>query len=225
MHPWYKSDKPGIAPDCGMKLVPVYEGEQAQYDRSSRRGCAPAPSRSRPEKQQLIGVEYGTAEYRIERRDHPRRRQGGARRNAYRQGAQPKIEGWIDQVFADFTGKYVREGPAAAHHLQSGSAGHAAGISAGAEGEGACWQTIPCSTTWRGSQDTLLAAARKRLELWDISDEQIDAASSRPESRCKNLTLYAPISGFVTERNAFPEPAGDAGHRCSTPSPTSPRCG
>src|ERR1039457_5880504 len=25
MHPWYKSDKPGIAPDCGMNLVPVYE--------------------------------------------------------------------------------------------------------------------------------------------------------------------------------------------------------
>src|SRR4051812_22100979 len=26
MHPWYKSDKPGIAPDCGMRLEPVYEG-------------------------------------------------------------------------------------------------------------------------------------------------------------------------------------------------------
>jgi len=25
MHPAYKSDKPGIAPDCGMQLVPVYE--------------------------------------------------------------------------------------------------------------------------------------------------------------------------------------------------------
>ena len=24
MHPSYKSDKPGIAPDCGMKLEPVY---------------------------------------------------------------------------------------------------------------------------------------------------------------------------------------------------------
>src|SRR3974390_709952 len=24
MHPAYKSDKPGIAPDCGMKLEPVY---------------------------------------------------------------------------------------------------------------------------------------------------------------------------------------------------------
>src|SRR6266581_1774631 len=25
MHPTYKSDKPGKAPDCGMDLVPVYE--------------------------------------------------------------------------------------------------------------------------------------------------------------------------------------------------------
>ncbi len=24
MHPWYKSEVPGIAPDCNMKLVPVY---------------------------------------------------------------------------------------------------------------------------------------------------------------------------------------------------------
>lgn len=28
MHPWYTSDKPGKAPDCGMDLVPVYEGEE-----------------------------------------------------------------------------------------------------------------------------------------------------------------------------------------------------
>src|SRR5579864_4674341 len=27
MHPAYKSDKPGNAPDCGMKLEPVYEGD------------------------------------------------------------------------------------------------------------------------------------------------------------------------------------------------------
>jgi Cu(I)/Ag(I) efflux system membrane fusion protein len=28
MHPWITSDKPGKAPDCGMDLVPVYEGEE-----------------------------------------------------------------------------------------------------------------------------------------------------------------------------------------------------
>ena len=27
MHPQYKSDKPGIAPDCGMPLSPVYADE------------------------------------------------------------------------------------------------------------------------------------------------------------------------------------------------------
>src|SRR3954464_8644777 len=41
MHPWYKSDKPGIAPDCGMKLVPVYaDGTQsaASSDRGPEKG-------------------------------------------------------------------------------------------------------------------------------------------------------------------------------------------
>jgi RND family efflux transporter MFP subunit len=30
MHPAYKSDKPGIAPDCGMRLVPVYADSEAE---------------------------------------------------------------------------------------------------------------------------------------------------------------------------------------------------
>src|SRR5687767_5449641 len=30
MHPWIKSDKPGNCTICGMKLTPVYEGEQAR---------------------------------------------------------------------------------------------------------------------------------------------------------------------------------------------------
>src|SRR6266496_6329275 len=29
MHPAYKSDKPGVAPDCGMTLEPVYADEAA----------------------------------------------------------------------------------------------------------------------------------------------------------------------------------------------------
>ena len=30
MHPAYKSDKPGIAPDCGMRLEPVYAGSESE---------------------------------------------------------------------------------------------------------------------------------------------------------------------------------------------------
>ena len=52
MHPAYKSDKPGIAPDCGMKLEPVYADGGAGGTGRRRLPvtpprCRPAPSRSR----------------------------------------------------------------------------------------------------------------------------------------------------------------------------------
>src|SRR5260370_38068742 len=62
MHPWYKSEVPGIAPDCGMKLVPVYPGEEARYERKANR-LPEGSVQITPEKQQLIGVEYGTVDY------------------------------------------------------------------------------------------------------------------------------------------------------------------
>src|SRR5450759_2188803 len=39
MHPAYKSDKPGVAPDCGMKLEPVYAdgGSSAAASPSQRK--------------------------------------------------------------------------------------------------------------------------------------------------------------------------------------------
>src|SRR5580698_217928 len=58
MHPTYKSDKPGIAPDCGMKLEPVYEDST-----SATPAAAPQPAGTiqiSPEKQQMIGVKFGT---------------------------------------------------------------------------------------------------------------------------------------------------------------------
>src|SRR5512141_1094706 len=61
MHPAYKSDKPGIAPDCGMQLVPVYEGDGAP-DASKVAGYANV--KLSPERQQLIGVQTGMTESR-----------------------------------------------------------------------------------------------------------------------------------------------------------------
>jgi Cu(I)/Ag(I) efflux system membrane fusion protein len=58
MHPAYKSDKPGIAPDCGMALEPVYEGE----DLASKLQLPAGAVSISPEKQQLIGVRVETAE-------------------------------------------------------------------------------------------------------------------------------------------------------------------
>src|SRR4030095_101506 len=38
MHPWIKSDKPGNCTICGMKLVPIYEGEKGLDDRAGTSG-------------------------------------------------------------------------------------------------------------------------------------------------------------------------------------------
>src|SRR5712691_2255526 len=56
MHPSYRSDKPGIAPDCGMALEPVYEGE----DEAAKLQLAPGAGAIGYEKQQLIGVQLET---------------------------------------------------------------------------------------------------------------------------------------------------------------------
>ena len=240
MHPSYKSDKPGIAPDCGMKLVPVYAAEQKKEGsnapaerkvlywvdamdpshRSDKPGIAPdgmklvpvyADEEQKaamppgtveipPEKQQLMGVAYGAAEYETAT---------GSTRAAARvtldetkiAKVQTKLEGWIDQVFADFTGKLVQKGdPLLTIYSPEALATQQEYLLA-AKAERAM-QDNPVHEML-GSTENLVAAAKKRLELWDISDAQIEEIS-RTGQTLKNLTLYSPISGFVMERNAFP---------------------
>ena len=58
MHPWYHSDKPGIAPDCGMKLVPVYASEVPAA------ALPPGGVQISPARQQMMGVTSAPAEYR-----------------------------------------------------------------------------------------------------------------------------------------------------------------
>src|ERR1700756_4770485 len=62
MHPAYKSDKPGIAPDCGMQLEPVYaDGVPAAPAAEGVGSARPAGAGSiDPEKQRLLGVSVST---------------------------------------------------------------------------------------------------------------------------------------------------------------------
>jgi RND family efflux transporter MFP subunit len=198
MHPWYKSDKPGIAPDCGMTLEAVYPGDESKHQ--AKPDLPPGTVEIAPEKQQLIGVEYGTVESRA---------MSGSIRAAARVALdetriakiQSKLEGWIDKVFVDFTGKAVKAGePLLTIYSPEALATQQEYLLAlkarGMAHEGAMEQMS-------ASTDRLVAAARKRLELWDIGDSQIAQIEHTGET-LKNLTLVSPVSGFVTERNAFP---------------------
>src|SRR2546427_1825453 len=61
MHPAYKSDKPGTAPDCGMQLEPIYD------DGGQRVARTPAPDthgalNMTAESQRVIGVQVHAVE-------------------------------------------------------------------------------------------------------------------------------------------------------------------
>jgi RND family efflux transporter MFP subunit len=54
------------------------------------------------------------------------------------------------------------------------------------------------------SSETLVDAARNRLRLWDLSEVQIDQIIATGQT-IKNITLYSPATGYVTDRKAFPQ--------------------
>jgi membrane fusion protein, copper/silver efflux system len=199
MHPAYKSDKPGTAPDCGMDLEPVYEEEN-----SSAQTSASLPEgvfKISPEKQQLIGVQYGEVTYQPVIKTL---RTVG--RLAYDETkivrVHTKTDGWIENVFADFTGKQVIKGEPLisvySPDLFQTQQEFLLAIKGRSElGESSFKEAAR-------SAESLYQSARQRLELWDITEEQINDIERRG-SPIKAMTLFAPADGFVITRNAYPK--------------------
>ncbi|MGC8810859.1 MAG: efflux RND transporter periplasmic adaptor subunit, partial [bacterium] len=103
----------------------------------------------------------------------------------------PKIGGWIEELYVDFTGKYVRQGEPLLTIYSPEL------VSAQAE-----YLLALRTAKALGDRDFLVESARRRLKLWDISDDQIKALEKSGQV-AKNLTLHSPFAGFVLERMAF----------------------
>jgi len=108
-----------------------------------------------------------------------------------------RVSGRIDKLFVDFTGQPVRRGQEIALMYSPDIFSTAEEYRLALEnrkrlGSGAESQAIS------GAED-LVAASRRRLELWGLTPQQIDgiASSSKPQI---DLTIYSPTSGIVTER-------------------------
>jgi len=112
MHPAYHSDKPGVAPDCGMTLEPVYaETTPATATTGSAEPVSVVPGAIKisPERQQMIGVKFTT----VELSGQPRsiRAVGKVTFDETRVAhVHTRIDGWIEKVFVDFTGDFVKQG-------------------------------------------------------------------------------------------------------------------
>jgi Cu(I)/Ag(I) efflux system membrane fusion protein len=152
-----------------------------------------------PEKQQLIGVKFGTVEMKplekvirtVGRVDYDEKRIVTV---------SPKIGGWIEDLYVDFTGRFVRQGEPLltiySPELVSTQEEYLIALRAKKDLIKSPFPEVA------GSGNSLAESAKRRLKLWDISDDQIKTLEESGQAK-KTLTLYSPFSGFVLEKSVY----------------------
>ncbi len=157
---------------------------------------APGGVQITSEKQQLIGVKIGTVEMRplekvirtVGRVDYDEKRLVTI---------STKIGGWVEDLYVDFTGKFVRQGDPLltiySPELVSTQEEYLIALRARKDLMASPFAEVS------GSGNSLAESARRRLKLWDITDDQIKTLEESGQPK-KTLTLYSPFSGVVLER-------------------------
>lgn len=198
MHPQITSDKPGKCPICGMPLLPVYKSAGGNKD-----GIVTID----PAMVQNIGVK---TEMIMKRKlTYTIRTTGTADYDEEKQTViTTKFSGWIDKLYANYTGEYVQKGEplfeiyspdlvaAQEEYLQS--------IKYGNSMRGANDSTV------RTEAKTLLNSATEKLQYWDISDAQIEELRKSGIVK-RMLTIYSPFSGTIIEKDIYEGMQAQAG--------------
>jgi membrane fusion protein, copper/silver efflux system len=195
MHPAYRSDRPGKAPDCGMDLVPVYE--RRPEDGARGRDTSDAPSvRVDAAAQRLLGVRVetvrsvpGTAALRLTGRvavDETR---------VYRVNAG--VDGYIREISTVTTGSEVEKGAwlatMAAPDARTPIQAYVVALDALEQGT-----LRPADVP--GTLDDGLQQAFDRLLTLGMSRQQIDEIR-RTRAVPSSIRIVAPAAGFVLARN------------------------
>jgi Cu(I)/Ag(I) efflux system membrane fusion protein len=126
-----------------------------------------------------------------------------------------KVEGWIEKLYVNFTGTYVKKGERLADIYspelwatqqefinvvrwakKTGKRDADRIKTADSSGD-----TQNLAAMLSKDADSIIDAARQRLKLWDISDEQIKKIEES-EKPIRTLTIYSPASGYVLQKYA-----------------------
>jgi RND family efflux transporter MFP subunit len=195
MNPMVTSPVP-MKDEMGMDYVPVYEEEAVPSS-----GAVPgyAVIRVGEEAIQLTGVRTEAAVTDAIRRTV--RTVGTVVSDETRvRRVQTKIGGWIEKLHVNFTGQQVSAGrPVLDLYSPELLASQQEFLRAG---EAARKLAASPSEEVRTLGKELVASARKRLELYDVPGSFIDELERTGKPR-RSVTLNAPISGYVTSKDAF----------------------
>lgn len=194
MHPAYRSDKAGVAPDCGMTLVPKYADEGMA---NLPQGTVIIPR----DRQVLAGIRTAV----VERKSLTRAVRTTAQIVADESRishVHVKIGGYIDHVFVDYVGQLIKKGDPL-FTLYSPDLVSTQEEYLIAKRGNATLGAAPFKDVAQGAQ-SLLESTRQRLKLWDITDEQIRKLDETGKVE-RDITFYSPVTGFITDRKAFPQ--------------------
>jgi membrane fusion protein, copper/silver efflux system len=203
MHPAYKSDKPGIAPDCGMQLEPVYADEaSSQQDMPGTNALLPGTIQINQERQQLIGVKVAT----VERApwNHTIRVPGRVvpdEARVYR--VNSATDGWVKSLLAPTTGSLVRKDELLASFF---SPEFFSAIKAYLYGLGSLdrFEKSGRETKEQIEQTNAnIESYRNSLRNLGMTDHQMDEIM-RTRKSPDNIEIRAPESGFILVRNISP---------------------
>lgn len=195
MHPQITSDKPGSCPICGMDLV-----EKKQEARSSDTTPAGlATVNISQAKRGLMGLSLSPVEKRhLQKEIRTSARIVPDETKLYR--VTTKIDGYVEKLYVNVTGQEVRKGqPLLSIYSPELVASQQEFLAAVPYAEQMS-HSEHHSISESGQQ--LLEASRNRLKLWDISNAQIDRLQKTGTVE-KYLTLFAPSSGYVIEKNVL----------------------
>jgi Cu(I)/Ag(I) efflux system membrane fusion protein len=181
--------------------------DHSQHGGMAMPAAGPGPVTVAPEVRSRLGILVVTAEARALTRELRLVGRVVPAETAVRT-VTSRVDGFVERLDVDFTGRAVRRGEvllelyspmlvaAQQELLLAVRLRHALG---GAAAQGAA-----------ENADSLVAAARRRLQFWDISDDQI-AELERSGGVRRTLTLRAPSDGVVLEKNVVQGQAVTAG--------------
>ena len=125
----------------------------------------------------------------------------------------PKFSGFVERLHVDFTGQPVRRGQPLLTVYSPELVAAQEELLIARQLEQTMDQTavpgVPAGSS------NMLAASRRRLRLWDISDAQIDEIL-RTGNAQRTLTLHSPASGVVVEKNVVQGQAFQSGQSLYT---------
>jgi membrane fusion protein, copper/silver efflux system len=211
MHPNVVSEKPGACPICAMDLQPV-----KKIDAKGIPGRAPVDLTA--QQQQLINIRVTPV---VESNAAQTIRAVGIITYDATSVADvnARVMGWVDQLHADKPGQLVQKDEpllalyspdlysAQKEYLLAWERVHQKQSSLT---QGQSTQLKEYLSANRDSAVSLLESARKRLELWEISEEQIKRLEQTRAAE-NTLELVAPLTGVVLEKKVFPKQMIQAG--------------